>query len=94
MSTGSIELFLVIDVLKSTSTETHWRSQSVHFVVNQAGMGVIYVVNPASAKEKRLAVKRLKQCVFLRQKISTYNSFSCFVRMLVVTSVFVYLVLF
>ena len=41
-------------------------------------MGVIYVVNLAAAKEKRLAVKRVKQCVFRRQrKTITSASQSC-----------------
>jgi len=42
-------------------------STETHFVVNQAAMGVTYVVNLAAAKEKRLAVNCVKQCVFRTQ---------------------------
>ena len=65
---GSIELWLIIDVLKSMSSETRWKSQlTVHMVVNLAAVGTIYVANPA-IRFGWLVVKHTKQCVGCIQK--------------------------
>ena len=56
------KLYLILDVLKAVSTETHWRSQNNHMFVNQAAVGAMYVVN-LTTKFGWLAEKRTKQCV-------------------------------
>ena len=67
--TGSIDLYLIIDVLQSMSTKTRWRSQlTVHMVVNLAAVGAIYVANPA-IRFGWLVAKHRKQCVGCIQKI-------------------------
>ena len=63
VSAGSIDLYLIFDVLRGMSIETHWRSQlTVHMDVEQAAVGAIYVAIQAT-RFGWLVVTCTKQCV-------------------------------